>query len=53
MWMIQCCEQPGLARESCKPIGVRGEDPRQDLDRDVAAQLRIARAIDFAHAARA
>ena len=52
MGMIQCCEQTGLAPESREPIRVRGEDRREDLDRDVATQLRIARAIDFAHAAR-
>ena len=51
MWMIQRCEQPGLACESCEPIGVCSEDPREDLYRDVATQLRIARAIDFTHAA--
>jgi hypothetical protein len=35
-------------REGC---GVRGERLGQDLDRDVAIQLRVARSVDLAHAA--
>ena len=31
--------------------GSRGERSRQNLDRDVALELRVARAIDLAHAA--
>ena len=33
--------------------GSAGEQRGQDLDRDVAAELGIARAVDLAHAARA
>ena len=42
-----------LPLESREAIGIVGERLGQDLDRDVALQLRIARAIDLAHAARA
>ena len=40
-----------FALEPREPIGVGGERLGQDLDRDVAIQLRVARAIDLAHAA--
>ena len=33
------------------PIGIAREQRRQDLDRDVAVQPRIARLVDLAHAA--
>ena len=49
--MIERGEHARLALEARQPIGVAGEAPRQDLDRDVAAELRVARAIDLAHAA--
>ena len=48
-------ERGGRARfllEPAQPIGVTGERRRQDLDGDVAAEPRVARAIDLAHAAR-
>jgi hypothetical protein len=40
-----------LSVESVEPLGIRREQLRQHLDRDVAIQPRIARAIDLAHAA--
>src|SRR5262245_66312364 len=36
-----------------EPVGVVRQGLGQDLDRDLAAELRIARSIDFAHRARA
>ena len=47
--MIQRCEGLGFAREPCEPLGVARERVRQDFDRDVAIQLRIAGAIHLAH----
>ena len=46
-------ERGGRARfllESAQPIGVGCDCGGQDLDRDVAAQPRVVRAIDLAHA---
>src|SRR5262245_54725536 len=51
--MIQRGEDVGFAREPRAPIGVPGEQRRQDFQRDLALQLRVARAIDLAHPARA
>ena len=42
----------GLALEARQPIGIRREPFWQDLDRHVAAPLRIASPIHVAHAAR-
>ena len=49
--MIQRGEDLRFALEACEPIGIDRERLRKNLDRDVAIQLRIARAIDLAHAA--
>ena len=49
--MVQRREDLRFAFETGEPIGVVGEGGGQDLDRDVAIELRIARAIDLAHAA--
>ena len=40
-----------LALKPREPLRIGGERLGQDLDRDVAIQLRVARAIDLAHAA--
>jgi hypothetical protein len=50
--MVQRCQQPRLALEPREPIRIGRETRRQHFDRDVAAQLRVARAVDLAHAAR-
>ena len=44
-------ERLRFAREPREPFGIAGERVGQDLDRDVAIELRIARAIHLAHAA--
>jgi hypothetical protein len=49
--MIQRSERLGLALEAREAIGISGDELREHLDRHVAIQLRIARAIHFAHAA--
>ena len=48
--MIQRGQRLRFARESRQAIRIVRERLGQDLDRDVAIQLRIARAIDLAHA---
>src|SRR5262249_4243322 len=42
-----------LALEAVERVGVGGDTLGEDLDRDVALQLRVSGAPDFAHAARA
>ena len=51
--MIQRGEHPRLALEAREPIGMARERARQDLDRDVAPELGVARPVHLAHAARA
>src|SRR5262249_31793989 len=52
MRMIQRCEQLRLALETRRTIGIRGEQFRENFERDVAIEFRIAGAIDLAHPAR-
>src|SRR5690348_8519372 len=47
--MVDRRQHPGLAFESGDAHGVAAEGLGQDFDRDLAAELRVARAIDFAH----
>ena len=49
--MIQRGEDLGLARETRQAIGVVRERLRQDLDRDIAVQLGVARPEHLPHAA--
>ena len=42
-------EDLGLAFESREPLGIARERLGQDLDRDLALQLRVGRAVDDAH----
>ena len=49
--MIQRGERLRFALEARQAVGVGRERLGQDLDRDVAIELRVARAIDLAHAA--
>ncbi len=49
--MIQRGEGLRFALEAREPVGVARERLGQDLDRDVAIELRVARPIDLAHAA--
>jgi hypothetical protein len=50
MRVIERSEQMRFALEPREPFRIRRKDARQDLDGDVAIELRIARAIDLAHA---
>ena len=49
--MIQRGEHPRLALEACQAARVARELARQDFDGDVAPELRVVRAVDFAHPA--
>ena len=48
--MIQRACGLSFLLKAIQPIGILGKRCRQNFDRHVAAELRIARAIDFAHA---
>ncbi len=43
----------GLALEPRERVGVRGQLRREDFDGDLPVELRVARAVDLAHPARA
>ena len=49
--MVERGERLGFAREAGDAIGIEGERIGQDLDRDVPSESRVARPIDFSHAA--
>ena len=49
--VIEGREDPRLALEARQAFGVTGHDIRQDLDRDVALQIRVVCAIHLAHSA--
>jgi len=46
--VIERREQLRLALEACETIGIQRESRRQDFQRDVSIELRIARSVDFA-----
>ena len=50
--MVQRGERLRFAREAREAFAVGGKELGQDLDRDAAIELRVAGAIDLAHAAR-
>ena len=47
--VVEGGEQPRLALEARQPLGIGGERLGQQLDRHVAAELRVGRAVDLAH----
>ena len=49
--MIQRSEKLRFPLESCEPFVIVGEFFGKNFDRDVALELRVARAIDLAHTA--
>ena len=49
--MVERSERLRLAREPRQAIGVARERVREDLQRDVAIELRVAGAVDLSHAA--
>jgi hypothetical protein len=50
MWAM-CRERLRFAREARQPIGIGREQLRQDLQRDIAIELRVTRAVDLSHPA--
>src|SRR5262249_4575194 len=50
VWMVQRCEEPGFSIEATAALGIRIENVRKDLDRDVASELGVVRTIHVAHA---
>ena len=51
--MVERGDRAGLLLEAAQARPGRRQARRQDLDRDLAAEARVAGAIDLAHAARA
>ena len=51
--LVQRREHPRFAFEARESIGMPGELGWQNLDRDIAPELRVVRTVHFAHAARA
>src|ERR1700732_874777 len=51
--MVECGDRASLALEPGQSFGIAGNIRRQDLERYVAPQLRIGRAIHLTHSARA
>jgi len=52
MRMIEGREHLRFAAEARETIGIVRHRGQEDFDRDVAIQLRVARPVNFAHAAR-
>ena len=50
--MVQCGRGARFLLESVEAVDIGRERDRQHFDRDVALESRIARPVDFAHAAR-
>jgi hypothetical protein len=51
--MIQRREHLGFALKASQPVRIGGKQIRQKLQRDITPELRVARAIDLTHSARA
>ena len=51
--VVQRSQDARLASEPCKALGIGSDVLGQDLERDVAVERRVTRAVDLAHAARA
>ena len=49
---VQRGERSRFALEARAPLDVSSKDRRQNLDRDVASELRVGRLIDVSHTAR-
>ena len=49
--MVERGEELRVALETSETVNVGGEELRQDFQRDVATELRVARAVDLAHPA--
>jgi hypothetical protein len=53
VWMVERRKDLGFATKTREPFSVCGECCWEDLQRDVASELRVFRAIHFAHPAAA
>ena len=53
VWMIEACHHARFVLEAREPIGIGSHVGGQDLERHVAAETRVARAVDLAHSTRA
>ena len=53
MWVVQRRQHLRLTLEARDAIEISGEEFRKDLQCDIAIELRVMRAIDLAHPARA
>ena len=49
--VVECRQEIGFPREARQALRVASEERRQNLERDVARQLAVAGAVDFAHPA--
>src|SRR5262249_42593013 len=49
--VVEGPRRPGLLLEAAQPVRVVADGGRQELDRHVAAQARVPRMVDLAHAA--
>ena len=49
--MVQRGQQLGLALEACQPFGISGEGVGEDLDRDLAVEVRVESLPHDTHAA--
>jgi hypothetical protein len=47
--VIERGQHTRFAFEACQPVGIVGERPRQNLDRDGASELRVSGAIYLPH----
>ena len=48
--VVECTDRPCLLLEAAQVVRVNREGGGQHLDRDLAPEARVARAIDLAHA---
>jgi hypothetical protein len=51
--VVECRQEIGFPREARQALRVASEERRQNLEGDVARQLAVAGAVDFAHPASA
>ncbi len=49
--VVECRQEIGFPREARQALRVASEERRQNLERDVARQLAVAGAVNFAHPA--
>jgi hypothetical protein len=50
VWVVQCGQELRFAFETRHPLRILGEGARQNLQRNVAPELCVRRAVHFSHA---